>query len=98
MVPDTLEFFRPVTVRKDRTADTLIVVTRRRLNHLLERRELLDAELLETDGIKPDLLGELRDVEHFFFGLADVAVDEVPVQIEIILRQDRKRRPGPAAE
>ncbi len=44
----------------------------------------------KTDGIKPDFLCELRDVEHFLFRLADVAVDEVSMQEEIVLRQDRK--------
>ena len=70
-----------------------VVVARGRLNHLLEGREFLDAEFLETDGIQLEFLRELRDIEHFFFRLADVAVDEVTVQEEIISRQDRKRVP-----
>ena len=88
-----LQFLAPVTVRIHGTADTVVVVARRFFNHFLQGRELLDAEFLETDGIQLDLLRELRDVEHFFFRLADVAVDEVPMQIEVVLRQDRKRIP-----
>ena len=92
-VPDLFQFLAPVTVRIDGTADAIVVVARRLFNHFLQGREPLDAELLETDGIEPDLLCELRDVEHLFFRLADVAVDEVTMQIEVVLRQDSKRIP-----
>ena len=30
---------------------------------------------MEVDGIQLDFLGELRDVKHFLFRLADVAVN-----------------------
>ena len=92
-VPDLLELLAPELFRIDGAADTLEVVARRLFNHFLEGREPLDAEFLETDGIQLELLGELRDVEHLFFGLADVAVDEVPVQKEVVLLQDRKGIP-----
>jgi hypothetical protein len=72
-------------------ADAGVVVARRGLDDFLERRELLDPQLLKADRIEPDFTGELRDVEHLLFALADVAVDEVPVQVEIILRQDGQR-------
>ena len=88
-----LQLLTPVLVRIHGTADTLVVVARRFFNHFLQGREPLDAEFLETDGIQFDLLRELRDVEHLFFRLADVAVDEVPMQIEVVLCQDRKRIP-----
>ena len=71
----------------------LIVVTWSCFNHFLEGREFLNAEFLETDGIQLKLLCELRDVEHFFLGLTDVAVDKVTVQKEIIPRQHRKSVP-----
>ena len=45
---------------------------------------------MEVDGIQLDFLGELRDVKHFLFRLADVAVNEVPVQIKVVLCQDLK--------
>ncbi len=67
-----------------------VVVARRFLNQFLQGREPLDAEFLETDGIQLDLFRELRNGEHLFFRLADVTVDEVPMQIEVVLRQDRK--------
>jgi len=92
-VADAFEFRRPVTVRIYGTADMFVVVARGRINHLLKGREFLDAEFLETDGIQLDLLCELRDIEHFFFRLSDVAVDEVAMQEEIVPRQDCKRIP-----
>ena len=92
-VADLLKLLVPVTVRIHGTADMSVVVARRCLNHLLQGRKLLDAQLLESDGIHFDLLRKLRDVEHLFFRLADVAVDKVPMQIEVILRKDRKRLP-----
>ena len=88
-----LQLLAPVKVRIHGTADTVVVVARRFFDYFLQGRELLDAEFLETDGIQLDLLRELRDVEHLFFRLAEVAVDEVTVQIEVVLRQDRKRIP-----
>ncbi len=48
---------------------------------------------MEIDGIQVELFGELRDVEHLFFRLADVAVDKVAMQKEVVLRQNRKRLP-----
>ena len=90
-VPDLLQLLAPVTGRIDGPSDPVVVVARCLFNDLLQGRELLDAEFLETDRIDLDLLGELRDVEHLFFRLTDVAVDEVPVQINVVLRQDRKR-------
>ena len=48
---------------------------------------------MKIDRIQLDLFGELRDVKHFLFRLADVAINEVPVQIEVILRQDLKGVP-----
>ena len=87
------EFLEPVTIRIYGTAETRIVVTRGCFNHFLQGREFLDAEFLETDGIQLELLRKLRDVEHLFFHLADVAVDEIPMQKEVVLRQYRKRVP-----
>jgi len=92
-VPDLLELLSPELLRIDGTAETLEVVARRLFDHFLEGREPLDAEFLETDGIQLELLGELRYVKHLFFRLADVAVDEVPVQKEVVLLQDRTRLP-----
>ena len=88
-----LQLLAPVPVRIYGTADAVVVVARRFFNHFLQGRELLDTQFLETDGIEFDLLRELRDVEHLFFRLADVAVDEVPMQIEVVLHQDRKGFP-----
>jgi len=90
-VADLLQLLTPMTGRIDGPPDPVVVVARRLVNNLLQGRELLDAEFLETDRIDFDLLGELRDVKHLLFRLADVAVNEVPVQINVVLRQDRKR-------
>jgi len=92
-VADLRELLSPVTVRIHAATDTFVVVARRCLNQLLQRRKFLDAEFMETDGIQLDFFRELRDVEHFFFRLADVTVDEIPMQIEVVLREDRKRIP-----
>src|SRR3972149_9003337 len=63
-VPDLRELFSSKLIGIDGAADACVVVAGRILNDLLERRELLDAEFLETDGIALDLLGKLGDVEH----------------------------------
>jgi len=84
-IPDLSQLLAPITVRIHRTTDTVVVVARRLFNQFLQSREPLDAEFLETDGIQLDLLCELRDVEHLFFRLADVAVNEVPMQIDVVL-------------
>jgi len=91
-VADLRQLLAPITVRIHGTAN-LVVIARRRLNHLLQGRELLHAEFLKTDRVQLDLLGEFRDVEHLFFRFANVAVDEVPMQKEVVLRQYRHRFP-----
>ena len=85
-VADFCQLLAPITVRIHGTAKLVVVVARRRLNHLLQGRELLHAEFLKTDRVQLDLLGEFRDVEHLFFRFANVAVDEVPMQKEVVLR------------
>jgi len=92
-VADLSQLLAPITVRIHGTANLVIVVARRRLNHLLQGRELLHAEFLKTDRVQLELLGEFRDVEHLFFCFANVAVDEVPMQKEVVLRQYRQRVP-----
>ena len=92
-VADLRKLLAPITVRIHGIANLVVVVARRRLNHLLQGRELLHAEFLETDRVQLDLLGELRDVEHLFFRFANVAVDKVPMQKEVVLRQYRQRIP-----
>ncbi len=92
MVADLLELFAAVAVGIDGAADAVVMIARRALDHLFQGREFLDAELLKTDGVQPNLLGELRNIKHFLRGLADVAVDEIAVQEEVVLRQDGERR------
>ena len=48
---------------------------------------------MEVDGIQLDFLGELGDIKHLLFFLADVTINEESVQIEVILRQDCKGVP-----
>lgn len=87
-VPDFRQLLSPIAVGIHRTARAKVVVAGRIGDDLLQWRELLDAEFLETDGIALDLLGEFGDIEHFLFGFGDVAVDEIPMQPKIELRQD----------